>query len=180
MNSYNLNEQRNKIKNLRKALTNSEVTALSNAVIDAVLTLDFSKANNLFIYRSFNGEVDTNRLISYFLSNNKTVAYPVIKGDIMVAGIPNSNDFSPSKFGTEEPTKYLEMNKVDVCFLPLLLCDKQKNRVGYGKGFYDKFLSTHPCLKIGLGYDFQLVESLTPNPWDIPLDIIITDKQIIK
>ncbi len=173
-------EIRNKIKSERKALSTKQVNSLSNEIFERVLSLDLNEFKNFFIYKSFNNEVDTNRLIKHFLSENKVVSFPVITGDTMVAGIPKSDSETKSTFNTVEPAFYDIMERVDVCFLPLLACDKNKNRLGYGKGYYDKFLATHPCLKIGLAYDFQVVDGILPSPWDVPLDIIVTNSQIIK
>ncbi len=124
--------------------------------------------------------MDTESIIEHFLSENKTLSFPVIKDENMVAGIPIGEDNTKSKFGTKEPKNYTVMDKVDVCFLPLLACDLEFNRLGYGKGYYDKFLKDKECLKIGLCYDFQVVEKIESKPWDVPLDIIITETKIIK
>lgn len=174
------NEIRNRIKTLRNALSKSEVLSLSDSVTNKVLSLNFGDYKNVFIYRSFKNEVDTNRLIEHFLSENKTLSFPVIKGEYMVAGVPKGDKNAPSKFGTIEPTDYEVCERVDLCFIPMLACDKNKNRLGYGKGYYDKFLATHPCLKIGLCYDFQVVDEILANEWDVPLDIIVTNSEIIK
>ena len=171
-------EIRNQMKLKRQNLTSSEVLTLSNKVFSNVLSLDFSKLKRVFIYKRFKNEVDTNQLISHFLAENKIVSYPVIIGEEMVAGAAKNNGELKSKFGTTEPTDYEILNEIDVCFVPLLACDKNKNRLGFGKGFYDKFLATHPCLKIGLCYDFQVVDNINPNAWDIPLDLIVTESQI--
>ncbi len=173
-------ELRKKIKEFRNNLSKKTVKELSDKIFEKVKTLNFKEKENIFIYKSFNGEVDTNSIINHFLSEKKTLSFPVIKGEEMVAGIPLGKDVKESKFGTEEPKNYTEMDKIDVCFLPLLACDLEFNRLGYGKGYYDKFLSEKPCLKIGLCYDFQVVEKIESKPWDIPLDIIITESKIIK
>lgn len=171
---------RKELKLKRNALTKEEVFSFSDKVLTNLLTIDFTGFKNFFIYKSFNNEVDTAKIIKHFLSENKVVSHPVIIGDNMLAGIPKSDSVYLSKFKTEEPSDYTEMKGVDVCLLPLLACDKNKNRLGYGKGYYDKFLSVHPCLKIGLAYDFQVVDSIESKPWDVPLDLIITETKIIK
>ena len=173
-------EIRNELKLKRNSLSTEQVLDFSDKVLTNLLTIDFTGFKNFFIYKSFNNEVDTNKIIEHFLSENKVVSHPVIIGDNMLAGIPKSDSINLSKFKTEEPASFDEMKEVDVCLLPLLACDKNKNRLGYGKGYYDKFLSAHPCLKIGLAYDFQVVDSIEQNPWDIPLDLIITETKIIK
>ena len=171
---------RNQMKLKRNLLSNEEVISLSDKITDKVLSVNLINYTNFFIYKSFNGEVDTKRLIEYFLGKNKVVAYPVIVGEDMVAGIPNGKGVKFSKFKTEEPSEYVEMKGVDVCFVPLLAFDNNKNRLGYGKGYYDRFLSAHPCLKIGLAYDFQLTENINVTTLDVPLDIIVTESKIIK
>ena len=174
------NDIRKKIKELRKSLPSKTLKELSEKIFEKVKTLDFKDKENIFIYKSFNGEVETESIIEHFLSENKTLSFPVINGENMVAGIPIGEDEIRSKFGTLEPKNHIVMNKVDVCFLPLLACDLEFNRLGYGKGYYDKFLKDKECLKIGLCYDFQVVEKIESKPWDVPLDIIITETKIIK
>lgn len=98
----------------------------------------------------------------------------------MIAAKPCGKEIKLSKFGREEPKNYIEIKNIEVCFLPLIACDLSFNRLGYGKGFYDRFLSGRNCLKIGLCYDFQVVEKVNKNSWDIPLDIIVTETKIIK
>ena len=93
---------------------------------------------------------------------------------------PLSNNFIKDKFGVLVPKEYEIISDVDVAFIPLIACDKNKNRIGFGKGYYDKFLSGKNILKIGLAYDFQIVDHIPSNSWDVKLDLIITDKQIIK
>lgn len=173
-------EIRKRIKELRKSLSKSQILVDSQKIFENFLTLNLTKEKNFFIYKSFNGEVDTSLLIATLLGEKKTLAFPVIQGENMVAGIPASKEQKVSKFGTEEPKDYIPMDKVDVCVLPLLACDLSFNRLGYGKGYYDKFLKGKDCLKIGLCYDFQVVENIIAKEWDIPLDIIITPTKIIK
>jgi 5-formyltetrahydrofolate cyclo-ligase len=171
-------EIRNQMKLKRQSLNRCDVSMFSNKIFDNVLSLNLNSFQTVFLYKDFKNEVATNRLISHFLSQNKTVLFPVIKGDEMVAVKPLSSDYSLSKFGTSEPENYEIVDKIDVCFLPLLACDKQKNRLGFGKGYYDKFLSTHPCVKIGLCYDFQATRGIETHSHDIPLDYIVTESQI--
>lgn len=173
-------EIRKTIKEKRALLSSEQVLSLSKQILNNVLSLDFSVYKNFFIYKSFNNEVETCEIISHFLSQNKVIAHPVIKGDYMIAGVPTNSETTLSKFKTLEPLNFKEMKEVDVCFLPLLAFDKNKNRLGYGKGYYDKFLSTHPCLKIGLAYSFQRDDEIKTNAFDVPLDIIVTENEIIK
>lgn len=169
------------IKTQRENLTSCEVELLSSAVLNNLISIDYLwEKSNFFVYNSFRNEVDTKKIISRLKALNKRVAYPITLGEEMVAGVPISKEFVKDKFGVLTPKDYTVLTEIDVAIIPLLLCDSKKNRVGYGKGYYDRFLSKTPCLKVGVCYDFQVVESLTPNPWDIPLDIIVTPTRVIK
>ena len=176
----NVNDIRTKIKLQRQNLNLSEVESLSAAVFNNFLKLDFIlEKQNFFIYNAIKNEVDTSLIISQLKGLNKTIAYPVTIGSEMVAGINNSDNFSLGNFNVLEPSSYTIMKKVDVAIIPLVACDENKNRIGYGKGYYDKFLKDNDIVKIGLCYDFQITSTITPNEWDVPLDYIVTPTRII-
>ncbi len=172
---------RNAVKLKRNALIKSEVDALSLNVTNNLFSLDFiHEKSSFFIYNSIKNEVDTSCIISRLKGLEKKLSYPLTVGDDMLAVAPTSNEWILGDFGIKIPKHYTVINDIDVAVIPLLLCDNNKNRVGYGKGYYDRFLSNKNCIKIGLCYDFQVVENLTPNKWDVPLDYIITPTKIIR
>ena len=175
-------EIRNNIKNLRKNLDSATANSLSNIIIDNVLGLKEIKQNDTFmVYNSLKTEVQTDRLITALKSQNKTVAYPITVGDDMVAGVPcGSNGYKKSSLGVIEPLEYTVLDSPSVVIVPLVACDKNLNRIGMGKGYYDRYLSGKSAIKIGICYDFQVVDKIIPNKTDIPLDIIITEKQILR
>ena len=86
-----------------------------------------------------------------------------------------------NSFGIDEPAKF-EVSKItpNIAIIPLLACDKSGNRIGFGKGYYDKWLFGKNLVKIGVCYDFQVLESVPSEPTDIKLDYIVTEKEIIK
>lgn len=174
-------EIRNKIKLLRSNLTAYEVETLSDAITKTVLGFDFLQEKSVFfIYNSIKNEVDTAKIQNYLKSNKKTLTYPVVTESGMVSALPTSCKTIKGAFGVIEPKDYEVLDKIDVCFVPLVACDLSKNRIGFGKGYYDRFLQKNPCMKIGLCYDFQVVDKIEPNPYDVPLDIIVTPTKIIK
>lgn len=176
-----LENLRKEIKNKRLNLTKTEVENYSNLIKNNLFSLDFlAKKTNFFIYNSIKNEVDTSEIISFLKAQNKVISYPVIIGENMLSAVPKTDEFERKNFGVLEPKNYLETTHVEVAIIPLLLCDKNKNRVGYGKGFYDRYLQGKNVIKIGLAYDFQIVNDLNPNPWDVPLDYIITPTKIIN
>lgn len=174
------NQVRKEIKNIRdnldKTIVDSASLTITEKVIDFIKNLN---AKTFMVYKSFKNEVKTDKIIDFLLSNGKTVAYPITIGDDMVAGVPTSNEYKKSSLGVLEPIDYTIIEMPDVVFVPLVACDKNLNRIGMGKGYYDRYLSGKSAIKIGICYDFQVVDSITPNPYDIPLDMIITEKRII-
>ncbi len=175
------NTIRTKIKKDRSIMTAETVKNKSDLVVNNLFTLSFLfEKQNYFIYKSFKNEVETDKIIDRLTALNKTIAYPITLGDYMVAGIPLDEETTADKFGVVIPKNYTVIENVDVAFIPLVACDKNKNRIGFGKGYYDKFLQNKNCIKVGICYDFQVVESITPNATDIPLDIIVTESKIIK
>ena len=97
--------------------------------------------------------------------------------------------FRQNRFGIEEPifSPLLCAHRMDVILMPLVGFDKHKNRLGMGGGFYDKTLSFHNKLKefrvpklFGLAFDSQEVDRLTSQPWDVPVDGIVTPSRFIK
>lgn len=175
-----LNFLRNTVKLKRNALSKNEALALSLKVSNNFFSIDFIREKStFFIYNSIKNEVDTSCIISRLTNLGKRLCYPLTVGNDMLAVEPTSNEWIVGDFGVKTPKDYSVIKDIDVAVIPLLLCDKNKNRVGYGKGYYDRFLKNKNIVKIGLAYDFQVVENLTPNEWDVPLDVIITPTRII-
>ena len=171
---------RGQIKSIRLSLETSEIKKLSSQVTKNFFSLivTFNKSN-FFIYNPIKNEVDTFEIIDRLLKMGKSVSYPVIDGEKLISAIPTSSEYITDHFGCKTPKDFTVMDKVEVAVIPLLACDKNKNRIGYGKGFYDRYLKDKNCIKIGLAYDFQVVDNFVPNPWDVPLDYIITPTKII-
>ena len=173
-------EIRSKILKERAKLNESEVYLKSQIIQNKVLSLpQIKEKQTFFVYNAFKNEVDTSVIIQELKSQNKAVCFPLITGENMVAVKGLTNEFILDKYGIKTPKEYSIVTNVDVAIIPLIACDKLKNRIGFGKGYYDKFLKGKNVLKIGICYDFQVVDNFSVNEWDVPLDIIITETQII-
>ena len=171
---------RKDMKSKRLGLSLNDVKNLSLAVTKNLFSLEFiNKKQNFFIYNSIKNEVDTAEIITTLLYSGKTVAFPLINGLDLTPAIPLDYEYVLDVLGCKIPKNYSVMTNVDVAIIPLVACDENKNRIGYGKGYYDRFLKDKNCIKIGLAYDFQVLKNITPNSWDIPLDYIITPTRII-
>ncbi len=156
----------------------------NKAIFENVISLNtFKNAGSIFTYINTSSEAGTKALINHALDAGKKVFVPVtLKERIYFTGIKNLDGLKKSKMGIYEPesTDEKEPCEGDVFIIPGSVFDKAGHRYGYGAGYYDRFLSKcAPVLKIGLCYDFQLLESIETKEHDIDMDIIVTDKRIV-
>lgn len=147
---------------------------------------EYQQAECIAVYAPLHHETDTIMLVEAAFSAGKRVLYPAVCGNSMVLRqITALEHLSTGTFGILEPCANgvdHQADEADLIVVPGVAFDRDGHRVGYGKGFYDRFLD-HPQLKaclIGLCHDFQVVETLLPaEAHDIRLDLIVTDKRII-
>jgi 5-formyltetrahydrofolate cyclo-ligase len=138
---------------------------------------DILSSKTLLIYISINSEVDTIKIINYFL-NTKNIAVPkVIDNNMYFCYITNLNDLTPGKYNIPEPTNENIVTDFDnaICIVPGICYDKENYRVGYGKGYYDRFLSKNKIKTIGLCYKECMIEKIDNDKYDYKIDEVITD-----
>ncbi len=183
------NEIRKSIKDLKKHLPESDQKGYSERILEQLYNIpEFKKCKMIFSYVSFNQEVITTSLIKTAFEHGKKTAVPKITNEGMKFFFINSfEDLKPGVLGILEPTTKeeaipapLEENLVIV---PGLAFDEHKNRIGYGKGYYDSFFAkyqSYPLIKIALAYDFQILKKVPADDFDIKVDSIITQCGIIR
>lgn len=135
----------------------------------------FSKT--LLIYISINSEVDTIKIINYFL-NTKNIAVPkIIDNNMYFCYVTNLNELTSGKYNIPEPTNENIVTDFDnaICIVPGICYDKENYRVGYGKGYYDRFLSKNKIKTIGLCYKECMIEKIDNDKYDYKIDEVITD-----
>jgi 5-formyltetrahydrofolate cyclo-ligase len=178
-----------RMKALRDDLDLCEYRKLSTAIMERCLTLpEWQKAGAIHIYISaVNNEVDTLGLIFGMFDSGKTVVVPKCVEKLHKLQnifIRSLDELTPCRFGIMEPEytpeREIRCDALDLVTAPLLAFDRTGGRLGFGGGYYDSLLDECTCPKIGLGYSFQEVDSVPVEPHDQKLDIIITDKEIIK
>ncbi len=149
----------------------------------------FRRQVRLFVYVSFASEVETHSLIRMLLEEGKHVSVPCIDrpSKIMAASRIKSmeHDLAPGCFGILEPVQGclhpVEANTIDVVIVPGAAFATDGFRIGYGGGYYDRFLKNCPAVTIGIAFDMQVVEQVPHDArWDVPLDYIITECRIIQ
>ena len=174
----------------RKTLSKSEIKEKSTIIRKKLNSMpEFKKSKNILTYVSFNNEVDTINIIKDLLiKNEKNVLVPYVdKGKlIQISKINSFDDLEPKIFGILEPKKNkikkIEINKLDLVIVPGIAFDKNGHRIGYGYGYYDKFLGklNKNAIKIGLCFEFQIVDKIPQEKHDVPMDFIVTEKRVVK
>jgi len=184
MNYNDKNIIRKEMIKKREALSVDEHTYLSRLIFEKLASLpEYKNSRFIMTYISFRNEVDTKNIIKDAFFNNKRVAVPITMGGKIISSEIFSNSvFKIGTFGVSEPKEIFEVDPkiLDLIIVPGNTFDKHGNRLGYGKGYYDRFLPKTKAVKIGLCYDFNLVDEIPVSDNDIPMDIIITDKSILR
>ena len=157
----------------------------SDQITKKIIENDFYKnAKIVALYKNLTDEVDTNELIKYSIDIGKTVCLPrIVENEIRFYKINDCDEIlEKSKFGVEEPIadedNYIEKNIIDLIIVPGVCFDQNKNRMGFGKGFYDRFLESTSLKSIGICFEEQIVEKLPVTTNDVKMDLIITNKKI--
>ena len=172
----------------RRALSHDHWHEYSRAAQHRLLSLDeYAKAECIAIYAPAHNETDTSLILSTAFQAGKRVLYPAVCGEHMVfRHVEQVEELQEGAFGILEPCQTgtdHQADEADLIVVPGVAFDLSGHRVGYGKGFYDRFLQ-HPghCAHlVGLCHDFQLVvEPLPIDAHDIAMEIIVTDKRVIR
>lgn len=171
----------------RRALDPADWQASSRSAERRLLALpEFAGAGCIALYAAVQGEVDTGGIMAAAFNAGKRVLYPALCGTEMVfrlvEGVENLQE---GAFGILEPCPTgieHQADEADLIVVPGVAFDHSGHRIGYGKGFYDRFLQ-HPgrtAHLVGLCHDFQLIDGAIPaNRHDIRMEIIVTDRRVI-
>lgn len=195
---------------IRDGMSIEEVENKSRAVIEKIYRTDAYKESKVIMcYVNFRNEVVTRGFMERCLNEHKRVAVPLVRkfslsheeglsktshktlnkrtSEIIASEIYNlENDLGKGSFGILEPlpenVREVDPRDIDVVIVPGVAFDLKRNRLGFGAGYYDRFLSKvrSDCAKIGICYESQLTDDIPVNQHDIKMDMIITEKRIIK
>lgn len=181
---------RKAMRQKRAALSSQERAATATAIARYVTRLpQFQRADRIGAYLAVNGEVDLSPLIEIAWARGKTVALPVLHGRRLefLEYTPDTRMVT-NRFGIPEPdpahARALSARFLNMVLAPLVAFDTQGGRLGMGGGFYDRSFAflrrrqhwLRPAF-IGMAYEFQRVDELPVEPWDVPLHGVMTDAQ---
>ena len=168
----------------RNLMNSNEVREYSDEIFENFCDLNFD-FQRVMIYLSFKNEVMTERFISQLKFAQKHVSIPYCIDDLSMDAVKlvDFDEFKVNKYDILEPENPVKINKntIELCIIPGVAFDGFGARIGFGKGYYDRFLKDTNILKIGLCYDFQIMKNPLPSDInDIKMDYIISEKRIIK
>ena len=179
---------RKEMRARRKALTEFERQNLSNEITKKFLATDIYKNSQVVMaYVSMAEEVQLQKIFDDAFNSKKILAVPLIvgAGEMQAVQVKSFDALEVGEFGIltvrEDSRKFIDAEKINCVIVPGAAFDLNLNRLGLGGGFYDKFLPRAVnAKKIALAYDFQILDAVPTEPHDFKVDMIITEKRIIK
>lgn len=173
----------------RDLLSENEIYNRSLNVCKIFFETDIYKnSEKIFTYINYKSEFNTTIIVKKAFEDNKRVFVPVMSGkahEMFFVEIEDFSELSKNKFGILEPKlifeKVLKSDNKTTIVVPALAYSRNGFRLGYGGGFYDKYLSENNSLcNIGLAFDFQITSDIVHNELDVPIDLIISENEFIK
>ncbi len=177
--------QEKKILSRLKTMSDNEYSLLSGKIFENLVSLqEYRNCWNLMTYVSFDREPDTIRIMNDALGKAKTVCVPLVewkKNSMLPVQIFSIDDIDFSgKIPQPLNQSVIDAGEIDLVIVPGIAFDTSCNRLGRGKGFYDRFLPDCNAIKIGLAFEFQILEEIPLSPNDIPVDFVVTETRIIR
>lgn len=172
----------------RDSLTREEIEARSRAIFERLTGLEaIRRASTLMVYLSFGSEVLTDDLIRWGWGEGKKIAVPLCrpgKRELIPCRMDGFDDLETGHYGIPEPKAALcrpvEKGDIGVVVIPAVAFDRNGRRVGYGGGYYDRFLPEVPqAAKVGAAFTCQIVPEVPSEAYDVPVDRIVTEEGII-
>lgn len=152
----------------------------SKIIVEKISKLSkFVSGEKIMLYYPFRGEVDLLSMVKDF--NDKTFYFPVVDFENKKIVVKEySEPFKKNRFGIYEPVNGKELENIlllDMIVVPGIVFDTNCYRIGYGGGYYDKFLYNLPVFSVGVCFDEQLIEKIPVEKNDVQVDMVITDKK---
>jgi 5-formyltetrahydrofolate cyclo-ligase len=166
----------------RHSLSELERRDAAEAFLDRVLTHHLLDSYlSIACYLACDGELDMAPLIRYLWQHNKSVYLPVMQDDGLVfRRYEENSSMLVGPYGILEPKTGEVISLPDLVFMPLVAFDRFGNRLGMGKGFYDKTFQEHRSTLIGAAYQCQEAEYLPVDEWDVSLNGVVTELEFIQ
>lgn len=174
-------ELRKELIEQRKNLSSDYRHTADNIIIHKIIeSKAYQEAHIIFCFVSMEDEINTKPIIEHALSTGKCVAVPkcIEKGIMHAYQITSFDDLGNGKYGILEPKKHCQLIKasdIDFAIVPCLSCNSEGYRIGYGGGYYDRYLSNLSCETAVVCYCEMMRENIPVEAFDVKIDILITD-----
>ena len=188
MSSTQIKSIRAAVLQQRRALSPRFILDASRSAAARIDTLpDIQNALCIAAYFAFDNEIDPQPIVQTAIDSGKAVYMPVLGAGkhLHFAPYTPGTELTMNRYNIPEPRcpddALLPVDEMDVLIIPMACFDKNCYRVGMGAGYYDRTLahvSSRQPKKIGLAYEIQRVDSIEPQPWDIPMDMVVTEQRI--
>ena len=171
-------------KEKRNGMSVDEVMEKSALAAELFLNSQlYQNSNCLMLYMPLGKEADTSLILKKALSDGKSLVMPVtdVKNtDIIPCVVTKDTCFQKGAYSINEPDKIIKADEseIDTVIVPGVAFGKDGGRVGFGKGYYDRFLKKTKAVKIGFCYDFQLWETIPTDEHDVAMDYVVTSNGI--
>jgi 5-formyltetrahydrofolate cyclo-ligase len=181
-------EIRKKILELRNAMLPEEIAAKSGEIARRLTKLrEIRESSTLMVFLSFGSEVLTDELIVWGWEAGRRIVVPFCrpKGRVLTPCLLSGFDeLEKGHYGIREPKtdrlRPVPQEEIDAVLIPAVAFDRCGHRVGYGGGYYDRFLPEVPrAARIGAAFACQIVMEIPPDPHDVPVDRIVTEEELI-
>ena len=177
-------EIRQRLLRQRRSLNRQDIAKKSEVISNKLTELDFVRdAKCIMAYLAFRNEVDLKLLLKFCKEKGIIAAVPRITGSgiMEAAEYADSSVLQQNKYGIYEPSDTCGIDKenIDVIIVPAVAFDEEGYRLGYGGGYYDRFLENTKAVKTGVCFDFQIVSMLPKEEHDIKMDMVISEKRTL-
>lgn len=191
MDRLNIKELKTELRTLykekRKELPQEEKQRMDKAICDRFLSLSsYRYADTILLYYPLKNEIDTRRIALDALEKGKRLAFPrcIENNEMVYHYVTSLDELTSGKYGINEPKEDLPLyvpsaDSHALCVLPAIIYDKKGYRLGYGKGYYDRFLSSFKGTKAGLIYSDFIIDEIPHGRYDLRADVVITEKGVI-
>ncbi|WP_313756118.1 5-formyltetrahydrofolate cyclo-ligase [Tissierella sp.] len=181
---------RKKILQKRAELSTENIVNYSNIIENKLYEMDYYKnSKTIMSFISFGNEIITHEIIKNSIGNGKSVVVPITIPETKELKASKILDFSELEIGyyniltpKKDFIRFIDFNTIDLVLVPGVVFARDGYRVGYGGGYYDRFLSKfkEKVNTIGLAFDLQIVDEVPKDSFDLPVDFIITEKETIN
>lgn len=169
----------------RHAVPQEKQTEICRAIYEKVVASEpYRRAKTIFVYWSTPDEIDTHAIVMDALQQGKSVCVPKCMPEHRMEPrqIASEADLTEETFGIPEPGSHcpvIPLEEIQLCLVPALACDRSGMRLGYGGGFYDRFLPQTPAYRMALCANDRILEAVPVQEHDIRCDYVVTETEVM-